>query len=84
MSGEAAMKENHRLLPIDALRGTAMFFVGISHISYYILSSAPHLSATLRALGFFATPNFLLMSGLAVTFQTYFESQSSVINSLSR
>ena len=27
---------------------------------------------------------FLLMSGLAVTFQTYFESQSSVINSLSR
>ncbi len=27
---------------------------------------------------------FLLMSGLAVTFQTYFESQSDVINSLSR
>lgn len=27
---------------------------------------------------------FLLMSGLAVTFQTYFESQSSVVNSLSR
>jgi TM2 domain-containing membrane protein YozV len=27
---------------------------------------------------------FLLMSGLAVTFQTYFESQSGVINSLSQ
>ncbi|MGN6318037.1 TM2 domain-containing protein [Trinickia sp.] len=27
---------------------------------------------------------FLLMSGLAVTFQTYFESQSSVVNSLSQ
>ena len=63
------MKENQRLLPVDAIRGTAMFFVGISHISYYILSSAPHLSATLRALGFFATPNFLLMSGLACGYQ---------------
>lgn len=27
---------------------------------------------------------FLLMGGLALTFQTYFESQSSVVNSLSR
>ena len=63
------MKENHRLLPIDALRGTAMFFVGISHISFYLLTSAPQLSALLRALGFFATPNFLLMSGLACGYQ---------------
>lgn len=63
------MKENHRLLPIDALRGTAMFFVGISHISFYLLTSAPHLSALLRAVGFFATPNFLLMSGLACGYQ---------------
>ena len=63
------MKENQRLLPIDALRGTAMFFVGISHISFYLLTSAPHLSALLRALGFFATPNFLLMSGLACGYQ---------------
>jgi len=63
------MKENHRLLPIDALRGTAMFFVGISHISFYLLTSAPGLSALLRALGFFATPNFLLLSGLACGYQ---------------
>jgi uncharacterized membrane protein len=70
MNREAAnMKQNRRLLPIDAIRGTAMFFVGISHISYYILWSAPHLSALLRALGFFATPNFLLMSGLACGYQ---------------
>jgi hypothetical protein len=27
---------------------------------------------------------FLLMTGLAVSFQTYFESQSSVVNSLSQ
>jgi fucose 4-O-acetylase-like acetyltransferase len=63
------MKENRRLLPIDALRGTAMFFVGISHISFYLLTSAPQLSALLRALGFFATPNFLLMSGMACGYQ---------------
>jgi len=46
-----------------------MFFVGISHISFYLLTSAPGLSALLRALGFFATPNFLLMSGLACGYQ---------------
>ena len=46
-----------------------MFFVGISHISFYLLTSAPHLSALLRAVGFFATPNFLLMSGLACGYQ---------------
>jgi len=63
------MKENDRLLSIDAVRGTAMFFVGISHISYYVLFSAPHLSALLRALGFFATPNFLLLSGMACGYQ---------------
>lgn len=63
------MKAHDRLLSIDAVRGTAMFFVGISHISYYVLLSAPHLSALLRALGFFATPNFLLLSGLACGYQ---------------
>jgi uncharacterized membrane protein len=69
MSGEAVMKEKQRLLPIDALRGTAMFFVGISHISFYLLTSAPGLSAPVRAVGFFSTPNFLLMSGLACGYQ---------------
>jgi hypothetical protein len=63
------MNQNQRLLPIDAVRGTAMFFVGISHVSVYLLSSAPQVAWLLRAIGFFATPNFLLMSGLACGYQ---------------
>ncbi|HEY4214029.1 MAG TPA: heparan-alpha-glucosaminide N-acetyltransferase domain-containing protein [Steroidobacteraceae bacterium] len=63
------MKENRRLLPIDAVRGTAMFFVGVSHISFYLLNSAPGLSYLLRAAGYVATPSFLLLSGLVCGYQ---------------
>jgi len=63
------MNPSQRLLPIDSVRGTAMLFVRVSHISYFFIVSSPETSALLRALGFFATPNFLLMSGLACGYQ---------------
>jgi uncharacterized membrane protein len=63
------MSESDRLLPIDAARGIAMLFIGVSHISFYLINDSGTLASQLRALGFFATPNFLLMSGLACGYQ---------------
>jgi surface polysaccharide O-acyltransferase-like enzyme len=63
------MDENNRLLPIDAVRGIAMFFIGVSHISFYLINDSATLASHLRAIGFLATPNFLLMSGLACGYQ---------------
>lgn len=66
---ERALRTSHRLLPVDALRGTAMTFVGISHISLFVGAYSGSMAAVLKWLGFFATPNFLLMSGLACGYQ---------------
>jgi uncharacterized membrane protein len=63
------MGENERLLPIDAVRGIAMFFIGISHISFYLINDSGVLATHARAIGYVATPNFLLMSGLACGYQ---------------
>ena len=63
------MGENDRLLPIDAVRGIAMFFIGVSHISFYLIDDSGILATHARAIGYFATPNFLLMSGLACGYQ---------------
>jgi uncharacterized membrane protein len=63
------MDERARLLPIDAVRGLAMFFIGVSHISFYLINDSELLASYLRAIGFVATPNFLLMSGLACGYQ---------------
>jgi len=63
------MNENGRLLPVDAVRGIAMFFVGVSHISYYIMNDSAALASDLRAIGYIASPDFLLMSGLACGYQ---------------
>ena len=63
------MGENDRLLPIDAVRGIAMFFIGVSHISYYLINDSGILATHARAIGYIATPNFLLMSGLACGYQ---------------
>jgi uncharacterized membrane protein len=64
-----AMGENERLLPIDAVRGIAMFFIGVSHISFYLINDSATFASHMRAIGFVATPNFLLMSGLACGYQ---------------
>ena len=61
--------ENDRLLPIDAVRGIAMFFIGVSHISFYLINDSGILATHARAIGYVATPNFLLMSGLACGYQ---------------
>ena len=61
--------ENDRLLPVDAVRGIAMFFIGVSHISFYLINDSGILATYARAIGFIATPNFLLMSGLACGYQ---------------
>ena len=63
------MAENDRLLAVDAVRGIAMVFIGVSHISFYLINDSVTLPSHLRALGFFATPNFLLMSGVACGYQ---------------
>src|SRR5215470_10364739 len=63
------MDERDRLLPVDAVRGIAMFFIGVSHISFYLINDSASLASILRAIGFVATPNFLLMSGLACGYQ---------------
>jgi uncharacterized membrane protein len=63
------MDENDRLLPVDAVRGIAMFFIGVSHISFYLINDSGILATYARAIGFIATPNFLLMSGLACGYQ---------------
>jgi uncharacterized membrane protein len=63
------MNEKDRLLPIDAVRGIAMFFIGVSHISFYLINDSGALATDLRAVGYIATPNFLLMSGLACGYQ---------------
>jgi len=63
------MDERDRLLPVDAVRGFAMFFIGVSHISFYLINDSAALASMLRAIGFVATPNFLLMSGLACGYQ---------------
>jgi uncharacterized membrane protein len=63
------MDENERLLPVDAVRGIAMFFIGVSHISFYLINDSGILATYARAIGFVATPNFLLMSGLACGYQ---------------
>ncbi len=63
------MAESDRLLPVDAVRGIAMFFIGVSHISFYLINDSGVLATHARAIGFIATPNFLLMSGLACGYQ---------------
>lgn len=63
------MHERDRVLPIDAVRGIAMLFIGVSHISFYLIDDSASLASDLRAIGFAATPNFLLMSGLACGYQ---------------
>ena len=66
---QARTGENDRLLPIDAVRGIAMFFIGVSHISFYLIDDSGILATHARAIGYVATPNFLLMSGLACGYQ---------------
>jgi uncharacterized membrane protein len=66
---QTRMDENERLLPIDAVRGIAMFFIGVSHISFYLIDDSGTLATHARAIGYLATPNFLLMSGLACGYQ---------------
>ena len=63
------LDESDRLLPVDAVRGMAMFFIGVSHISFYLINDSGVLATYARAIGFIATPNFLLMSGLACGYQ---------------
>ncbi len=63
------MNESRRLLSVDAVRGTAMLFVGISHISEYVQQYSLTDADRLRWLGYFATPAFLLMSGIASGYQ---------------
>ena len=63
------LDENDRLLPVDAVRGIAMFFIGVSHISFYLINDSGTLATNARAIGFVAAPNFLLMSGLACGYQ---------------
>lgn len=63
------MSEKDRLLPVDAVRGIAMVFIGVSHISFYLINDSAALASNLRAIGFIATPDFLLMSGIACGYQ---------------
>jgi uncharacterized membrane protein len=63
------MDEKDRLLPVDAVRGIAMLFIGVSHISFYLINDSGTLATNLRAIGYIATPNFLMMSGLACGYQ---------------
>jgi hypothetical protein len=73
------LRTSRRLLPVDALRGTAMVFVGISHISIFVWPYSSSLSALFKWLGYFATPNFLLMSGLAAGFQLARSSSAAAV-----
>jgi uncharacterized membrane protein len=69
MNETPAMGASDRLLGVDAVRGIAMFFIGVSHISFYLINDSATLASHARAIGYVATPNFLLMSGLACGYQ---------------
>jgi uncharacterized membrane protein len=58
-------RERDRVLAIDALRGAAMLFVGISHIRYY----SHGFALLLKWIGYLAAPAFLLVSGIACGYQ---------------
>jgi uncharacterized membrane protein len=61
-------RERDRVLAIDALRGAAMLFVGISHTRYY--TGADHgFASLLKWIGYLAAPAFLLVSGIACGYQ---------------
>ncbi len=64
-----ATHTDSRVLAIDAGRGFAMLFVGISHIGLYIQDDSAPLAYVLHWLGFFAAPNFLLLSGISCGYQ---------------
>ena len=61
-------RERDRVVAIDAVRGAAMLFVGISHTRYYV--GADHgFALLLRWIGYLAAPAFLLVSGIACGYQ---------------
>jgi surface polysaccharide O-acyltransferase-like enzyme len=61
-------REHNRVLAIDAVRGTAMLFVGISHTRYYV-GADHHIASLLKWIGYLAAPAFLLVSGIACGYQ---------------
>jgi hypothetical protein len=66
---EWASGQRQRLQSIDAVRGAALLFVGISHLRFYVGADAHELALLLRWLGYLASPNFLLISGIACGYQ---------------
>lgn len=61
-------RQRDRILAIDALRGAAMLFVGISHTRYY--AAGDHgFALLLKWIGYLAAPAFLLVSGIACGYQ---------------
>ena len=44
------MDQRERLLAVDAVRGIAMFFIGVSHISFYVINDSGTLASDLRAV----------------------------------
>jgi hypothetical protein len=57
-------------MSIDAVRGLAMICVAMAHVgNTYACHYSASLGNLLVTLGYFATPNFLLMSGLVAGYQ---------------
>jgi uncharacterized membrane protein len=54
---------SQRILSVDATRGLAMAFVGLSHFSWTLEHTQPRLAELLENVAMIATPTFLLLSG---------------------
>jgi uncharacterized membrane protein len=70
MNDHRNVPDERRLAGIDAIRGVAMICVCMAHVGdTYAWLYSPALGNLLITLGKFATPNFLLMSGLVAGYQ---------------
>lgn len=61
-----ALAAGPRLQAVDAMRGTAMLLVFVSHFAdtFFVAATETRLHLELQVLGYLATPSFMLLSGL--------------------
>jgi uncharacterized membrane protein len=66
-----------RVVPIDAIRGMAMFFTCLAHFAGWLQDGYPQLGDFLARCGRIGTPLFLLLSGAMISFVQLREGRAS-------
>jgi uncharacterized membrane protein len=67
--GNKSAAHNHRIQFLDAARGSAMFFVLLSHFGFtFFPDQAAPLPTAMRLVGMVASPTFMTLSGLLLGF----------------